>query len=116
MYGRYEIDELLDSEYYWKDKFDVQFVQENYDGTDWWRVIHKESKRVVSCTSMVQAFRICVLAQERIDLGYVESYYNHSALSKACYLVYGSKYYKYEKEKMLGYRYFNNKWVPVKRK
>lgn len=115
-YGRYEIDDLLDSEHYWKDNFDVQFVQVNEDGSEWWRVIHKESKRVVSCNSMVQAFRICLLAQERLDLGHVESYYNHSALTKACYLIYGTKYIKTETYKMLGYKYYNNKWVEVKRK
>ena len=115
MYGRYEIDEILDSEAEWSHNFDVKFIQENEDGSEWWRVTHKESKRSVSCNSMVQAFRICILAQERLDDGYVSSYYDTSALRKACYLLYGYKYEKMETYKMNGYKYYKNKWHEVKR-
>lgn len=115
MYGRYEIDEILDSEAKWEHNFDVQFVQENEDGSEWWRVIHIESKRTVSCNSMVQAFRICILAQERLDFGHIQSYGDTNAIRKSCYLLYGDKYITSAYYKMNGYKYFNNRWVEVKR-
>lgn len=111
-----EIDYILDSEYYWKDTFDVRFKQHNANGTEWWIVKHKPSGRVISCNSMILAFKIALVCQERLEFGYMRTKLPmRNSVNKACYLLYGNKYLGHENHKMNGDSYYNRKWHTVRR-
>lgn len=103
-------EEFLDSEDFWKDDFIVKFVQINKDGTEWWQIINPTLKNVVSCNTMLQAFKIAYLAEELLRNDVITTKCNSYAKLKAEWLLYGMDNVTYEDHKRIGDVFYNGKW------
>lgn len=59
--------QILAMKHYWENLIETEFVQKNTGGTEWWKVRHKESGRVVNCSSKLASYKIALLAFEMLD-------------------------------------------------
>ncbi len=105
-------DDFLDSEDYWKEDFTVKFIRVNPDGSEWWQVRNPTLNNVVSCNSMLQAFKIAYLAKELLENDCIKAKINAngSAILKAEWLLYVSKKTEYKEHKQNKDRFYRGKW------
>lgn len=101
-------EEILDSENYWKHDFEIKLISINKDKVEWWIITYLETKNSVSCTSMLQAFKIAYLSEERLDLGYIKSKFGKLTERKAGILLYGNTLQT--THRLNGDMYYNRSW------